>query len=86
MRKLSLLLLGFGGRGFLGGHVGGRGFGGGVGSSVGRHGGGIGRGVGSGARILVTLIHALQRSGGRKGVAALCIGGGEATAVAVELA
>ena len=40
----------------------------------------------SGARILVTLIHALQRNGGRKGVAALCIGGGEATAVAVELA
>jgi acetyl-CoA C-acetyltransferase len=40
----------------------------------------------SGARILVTLIHALQRSGGRKGVAALCIGGGEATAVAIELA
>ena len=40
----------------------------------------------SGARILVTLIHALQRSGGRKGVASLCIGGGEATAVAVELA
>ena len=40
----------------------------------------------SGARILVTLIHALQRSGGRKGVAALCIGGGEATTVAVELA
>ena len=48
VRKLSLLLLGFGGRGFLGGHVGGRGFGGGVGSSVGRHGGGVGRGVGSG--------------------------------------
>ena len=40
----------------------------------------------SGARILVTLIHALQRSGGRKGVASLCIGGGEATAVAIELA
>ena len=40
----------------------------------------------SGARILVTLLHALQRSGGRKGVAALCLGGGEATAVAVELA
>ena len=39
----------------------------------------------SGARILVTLIHALQRSGGRKGVAALCIGGGEATAIAVEI-
>ena len=40
----------------------------------------------SGARILVTLLHALQRSGGRKGIAALCIGGGEATAVAIELA
>jgi acetyl-CoA C-acetyltransferase len=39
----------------------------------------------SGARILVTLLHALQRSGGRKGIAALCIGGGEATAVAIEL-
>ncbi len=40
----------------------------------------------SGARILVTLLHALQRSGGKKGIAALCIGGGEATAVAIELA
>ncbi len=39
----------------------------------------------SGARIMVTLINALQRSGGKKGIAALCIGGGEATAVAVEL-
>jgi acetyl-CoA C-acetyltransferase len=39
----------------------------------------------SGARLLVTLIHALQRSGGRKGVASLCIGGGEATALALEL-
>jgi acetyl-CoA C-acetyltransferase len=39
----------------------------------------------SGARLLVTLIHALKRSGGKKGVAALCIGGGEATAVALEL-
>ncbi len=39
----------------------------------------------SGARIIATLIAALQRTGGRKGVAALCIGGGEATAVAVEL-
>lgn len=39
----------------------------------------------SGARILVTLIHALQASGGRKGVASLCIGGGEATAMAIEL-
>ncbi|CAN5243024.1 thiolase family protein [soil metagenome] len=40
----------------------------------------------SGARLLVTLIHALRARGGRKGVAALCIGGGEATAVAIELA
>ncbi len=39
----------------------------------------------SGARILVTLIHALQARGGRKGVATLCIGGGEATAMAIEL-
>ncbi len=39
----------------------------------------------TGARILTTLIHALQRRGGRRGVAALCIGGGEATAVAIEL-
>jgi acetyl-CoA C-acetyltransferase len=39
----------------------------------------------SGARILVTLIHALQARGGGKGVAALCIGGGEATAVAVQV-
>jgi acetyl-CoA C-acetyltransferase len=39
----------------------------------------------SGARLLVTLIHALQRSGKKKGVAALCIGGGEATALALEL-
>ena len=40
----------------------------------------------SGARLIVTLIHALQRSGGRRGVAALCIGGGEATAIALEMA
>jgi acetyl-CoA C-acetyltransferase len=39
----------------------------------------------SGARLLVTLLHALKARGGRRGVAALCIGGGEATAVAVEL-
>ncbi len=39
----------------------------------------------SGARIIVTLIHALQRTGGKRGVASLCIGGGEATAVALEL-
>ncbi len=39
----------------------------------------------SGARILVTLISALQREGLKKGMASLCIGGGEATAMAVEL-
>jgi acetyl-CoA C-acetyltransferase len=39
----------------------------------------------TGARIITTLIHALRRRGGRRGVAALCIGGGEATAVAIEL-
>ena len=40
----------------------------------------------SGARILVTLIAALHNRGLKKGVAALCIGGGEATAMAIELA
>jgi len=40
----------------------------------------------SGARILVTLIGALKKAGGRRGVATLCIGGGEATAMAIELA
>ena len=39
----------------------------------------------SGARIMVTLIHALQARGLKRGVATLCIGGGEATAVALEL-
>jgi len=39
----------------------------------------------SGARIVVTLIGALRQAGKKKGVAALCIGGGEATAIAVEL-
>ena len=39
----------------------------------------------SGTRILVTLINALKTRGGKRGVASLCIGGGEATAVAVEL-
>ncbi len=39
----------------------------------------------SGARILATLLSALEARGGRKGVASLCIGGGEATAMAVEL-
>ena len=40
----------------------------------------------SGARILVTLLGALRKHGERRGVASLCIGGGEATAMAVELA
>ena len=39
----------------------------------------------SGARILATLLAALQDPGGKSGVASLCIGGGEATAIAVEL-
>ncbi len=42
--------------------------------------------VGStGSRLIVTLMNALKNTGGKKGVAALCIGGGEATAVAIEL-
>ena len=40
----------------------------------------------SGARLVVTLITALRATGGKRGVASLCIGGGEATAIAVELA
>ena len=40
----------------------------------------------SGARILVTLLGALKKNGGKRGVASLCIGGGEATAMAIELA
>jgi acetyl-CoA C-acetyltransferase len=39
----------------------------------------------SGARILVTLIHALRRRGGKRGVASLCLGGGEAVALAIEI-
>jgi len=39
----------------------------------------------SGARVLVTLVHALKKRGGKRGVASLCIGGGEATAVAIEI-
>ena len=39
----------------------------------------------SGARIVVTLLGALKKTGGKRGIAALCIGGGEATAMAVEL-
>lgn len=46
----------------------------------------LGHPVGStGSRIILTLIHALKRTGGKKGIATLCIGGGEATAVALEL-
>ncbi|MBN9427613.1 MAG: acetyl-CoA C-acyltransferase, partial [Burkholderiales bacterium] len=39
----------------------------------------------SGARLIVTLIGALRKTGGRRGIASLCIGGGEATAVGIEL-
>ena len=39
----------------------------------------------SGARIMVTLVHALKNKGLSKGLASLCIGGGEATAIAVEM-
>jgi len=39
----------------------------------------------TGSRIIVTLMHALQQRGKKRGIAALCIGGGEATAVAIEL-
>lgn len=58
------------------------------GNKVNIHGGAcaLGHPIGaSGARIVVTLIHALRRTGGRRGIASLCIGGGEATALAVEL-
>jgi acetyl-CoA C-acetyltransferase len=39
----------------------------------------------SGARIIVTLLGALKKTGGKRGVASLCIGGGEATAMAIEM-
>ena len=46
----------------------------------------LGHPVGAtGARILTTLLHALRRRGGKRGVASLCIGGGEAVAVAIEM-
>ncbi len=38
----------------------------------------------TGARILVTLVHALHQRNAKRGIASLCIGGGEAVAVAVE--
>jgi acetyl-CoA C-acetyltransferase len=39
----------------------------------------------SGARIVVTLLHALRANGGGRGIASLCIGGGEAVAIAIEV-
>ena len=46
----------------------------------------IGHPIGaSGTRIIVTLLNALEKRGGSKGIASLCIGGGEATAMAIEL-
>ena len=46
----------------------------------------LGHPVGAtGARILTTLVHALRRRGGKRGIASLCIGGGEAVALAVEM-
>ena len=45
----------------------------------------LGHPVGAtGARIVATLVHALEARGLRRGIAALCIGGGEATAIAIE--
>ena len=40
----------------------------------------------SGARIIVTLLHALRNRGGGRGIASLCIGGGEAVAIGIEAA
>ncbi|MYE82293.1 MAG: thiolase family protein [Gammaproteobacteria bacterium] len=57
--------------------------------TVNLHGGACAQGhpIGStGSRLIVTLAHALRATGGKRGVAALCIGGGEATAVAIERA
>jgi acetyl-CoA C-acetyltransferase len=57
-------------------------------SKVNIHGGAcaLGHPIGaSGARIIVTLLGALKRTGGKRGVASLCIGGGEATAMAIEM-
>jgi len=57
-------------------------------SKVNIHGGAcaLGHPIGaSGARILVTLLGALKKTGGKRGIASLCIGGGEATAMAIEM-
>ena len=51
------------------------------------HGGACAQGhpIGStGSRLIVSLMYALEKTGGRRGIAALCIGGGEATAIAIE--
>ncbi len=56
-------------------------------NTVNVHGGACAQGhpIGStGSRLIVTLMHALQHYGKQRGVAALCIGGGEATAIAIE--
>ncbi|MFM1832234.1 MAG: hypothetical protein RLZZ461_550, partial [Planctomycetota bacterium] len=39
----------------------------------------------SGARVLVTLIHQLKRTGGKRGIASLCLGGGNAVSMLVEM-
>ena len=57
-------------------------------SKVNIHGGACAQGhpIGStGSRIIISLMYALKKIGGKKGIAALCIGGGEATSVAIEL-
>ena len=57
-------------------------------ANVNVHGGAVSLGhpIGcSGARVLVTLLHALKDRGKKRGIATLCIGGGEAVALAVEL-
>lgn len=57
-------------------------------SKINIHGGAIALGhpIGaSGCRVLVTLIYALKRIGGKKGVAALCVGGGMGIAIAIEM-
>ncbi len=57
-------------------------------SKVNIHGGAcaLGHPIGaSGARIMVTLLGALRKTGGKKGIASLCIGGGEAVAIAIEM-
>jgi acetyl-CoA C-acetyltransferase len=57
-------------------------------AQVNLHGGAcaLGHPIGAtGSRILTTLIHALRAQGKKRGIASLCIGGGEATAIAIEV-